>query len=105
MEAKRQIEILKLMITKLGTDKEKKFTCICDSIFGLDSLRLITSEEKDFMLDMVRDNKPTPNNIYSKYTKGEYWIDRMFWWESISEEAETKQIRIDFINDLISNIK
>ena len=105
MENSRTIEILRLMQNELGFSKDFKFVGICDTIFALKTQKKVTTEEVSFILDLLRDNKPNGNNKYSKYTKGYFWIDRLFWWDTIDEEPKTKQVRTDFINDLISNIK
>ncbi len=51
------------------------------------------------------DNKPTPDNQYAEFTKNEYWLGGVYWWKCIDDFPQTKQIRIDYLTKLISNIK
>ncbi len=105
MEKVRKIEILNLMKEQLGDFAENKSVGICDSIQALYLKLLISYDERDYIYKFIYVNKPTPYNEYKHFTENEYWYDGIFWWKRINFAPETKQIRIDFINELIDNIK
>ncbi len=59
-----------------------------------------------FVIHYLEENKPTPNNQYAEFTNNIYWtVNSRYWWKTIDNFPETKEIRIDYLTALINNIK
>ena len=107
METQRQIEILNLMINHI---KKTTFAIsICGALQNLLIMEIIGVDENYFIQKLLIDNKPTTENQYKEFTQNEYWlfstgaIGFSYWWERLPQQA--RQIRIDYLEALITNIK
>lgn len=78
---------------------------ICGVIVDLNWFNIINPDEKEYIIHYLRKNKPSLINDYSNFMETPHWINRSYWWGNMHEFPETKQIRIDYLNKLISNIK
>lgn len=104
MNTNRQIEILELIINCL-TDGDSNFqlgifSCLSHLYFTDD----VTAYEYIDTKKLLRINRPTENNQYKEFFKVICDKD-IYWWKPINLNIETKQIRIDYLNKLLSNIK
>lgn len=77
---------------------------ICREIKHLFSYGVISIQEKDYLSNYLLANKPNDDR-YSEFMDYPNWIGLDYWWVMISVRPETKQLRINFLNALISNIK
>ncbi len=104
MTIERQIELLNKVIQYIA-DIDKFQAGICNAVDMQLSIN-VGVEELLFISALVKKNKPTSSNQFSKYMKTSIWYDGFYWWKSINpNNPETRQIRIDFLNDLISTLK
>lgn len=108
MENARIIQILNKAISILS-DKMTDICCVCDAIL-IQHTRLdrthedyITKQEHLYMSNFIYRNKPSEKQ-YTEFTENDYWIDDLYWWKSIHHVPETRQIRIDYLNTLISYV-
>ena len=105
MENSRLIEVLErvrqLLLTKSSCDLG-----ICYTFSILRDLRVITKDEYIDLNIYLMENKPTAENQYSQFTQNEYWKpNSMYWWTPIHKARVTRQLRADYLTELISNIK
>lgn len=105
MENSRLIEILELVREKLIYGQETYQTGICKVVLSMMAHQEITIEEKYFISDYLNANKPNQSNNYARFVTNIYWIDCLYWWLPIDKYPFTKQIRIDYLTELINNIK
>ena len=106
MKTCKLVWMLEVVKEKLITDTSSRFIegGICRVILTLRVDGEITPEEHNFMLDFLRENKPSKNNDYSEFTDSLYWSNDYIWWDAISDISETRQIRIDYLTKLTNNI-
>jgi hypothetical protein len=110
MKTDRQIEILKKAILILEAD-EIYVRGICDILRNFKDAFLISTVEFGEMKVLLVENKPTLNNEFRSFTLNEFWIvggysiDTSFWWNTIFRSPETRQIRIDYLKQLIAKLK
>ena len=109
LDNKRVIEILKLIQIEVKRTNITQ-TGICKSFYSLSSKQLATYSEIDFVKKFLLKNKPTKRNKYKHFTNNKYWLDAhsnlySYWWDEIYSNPETRQIRIDYLQELIDNIK
>ncbi len=105
MNSKRLVEIFEMIKENLINGETYVQNGICGNIAELFGNNKMTFTERDYIRNYLFSNKPKLNNIYSDFFKNEYWIDDAYWWEKISLNHKTKQIRIDYLTKLIANIK
>ena len=105
MEKQRIIEIFECIKNNIIKDTRYYSTGICFGLAVLLTAKEITQFEYYFLLDYLRDNKPTPINQYKEFTQNEYWINISYWWVNMGKQPETRQIRVDYLTALINNIK
>ncbi len=104
MEAPKLKELVELVKhTMIGESYNQ--TGMCCIINKLYEQNLITYSEKKIIKEFLDKNKPTPENEYKEFRQSKYWIDEGYWWYEIYVFNDTKQIRIDYLTKLISNIK
>lgn len=79
---------------------------ICGVILSMFENNEISYEEKEEMYRYLTSQKPTPDNKYKDFIS-EYWrgTDGGYWWTCMYKEPKTKEIRLNFLNALINNIK
>lgn len=112
MRKDRQIEILNLVKTLLG------YTDFCHGICGVVNSLLfnkgISIDEHSETINLLNENKPTPDNQYKVFTENDFWVDitipshtifEGYWWLPIYRNESMRQIRIDYITKLIDNLK
>ncbi len=103
----RQIEILKDIIYLLET--VHNINGICLAIHLLKNSEKMTFTEYLKTNRFITDNKPSYDNKYAEFMNTPHWAKKgsisAYWWRPTSEEPETKQIRIDYLNKLIDNLK
>ena len=105
METKRLIQLLELVKLDFINNNTIYQYGICKSISNVfyNDDYIISPKEYKYVLDYIQMNKPTKYNQYKHYTESEYWIkDGAYWW---FVNSKTKQIRIDYLNALINNLK
>ncbi len=102
----RKIELLetvkKILISNSSSNSQRG---ICRVIQSLYYTEMCSELERDSLLIYVSLNKPTINNQYKEFMENEFWINQTYWWQTIYEEPKTREIRIDYLTALISNIK
>ena len=103
MTINRQIEILELVNSNIELDKYFR-RGICDILYHLSMIDEIDDFEYTFMLRLIKNNKPKPNNQFSEFIENKFWIDCNYWWETMYM-SETRQIRKDYLNKLIASLK
>lgn len=105
MEKDRIVEILNLIKIKLN-DRAFYSRSICNSLTHLKINSLITSDERDFIKNLLQENKPTKTNQYKSFTLNVFWndfnqpIDNSYWWQE-----NVGFIRIEYLDAVIHNIK
>ncbi len=105
MKADRKKHLLEKVIIKLA-DTINSQLGICKAI------SLVYCQEIDFhfterneLESFLFQNKPTGYNEYKEFFESDYWTGEGYWWITMVKEPETRQIRIDYLRALISNIK
>lgn len=103
IDINRQIEILELLKDKVRT--QMKISGMCDILNYLFMHQFITNNEYECIRTLLKDNKPSPDNQFNKFTDSKFFwtTDRMFWWYPLI--PETRQIRVDYLTELIKSIK
>ncbi len=111
MEAKRKIEILKL-VGEMLLIKKLFIGGFCGVFTHLLVNKIITSEECIFIQKYVNKNKPNMNNEFKHFTETPYWKNNQykalyldFWWDDMKTVPLTRYIRIRYINELILKIE
>lgn len=112
MEKDRLIELLTAIKMELSLDNTNYTrTGICQALRRIQLPYNCTHEESCFITRFLKLNKPAPDNDYKEFMILPYWGleyrqgNSDFWWNEIYLYPETKQIRIDYLTKLISNIK
>ncbi len=107
MENHRLIEILELVKQNLINNDTWMKTGICVGIRFLHNKNKISLIEYYKVSSYLRKNEPTKTNQYQEFTNNEYWTNHnsLYWWKPIHKEPNTRQIRIDYLTALISNVK
>ena len=101
METKRKIVILSAIAQELRT---KNFHGICAVIHKLFFSNKITKKEYNEIFEFLDAHKPTPDNQYKEFTQNEYWVGGIYWWKNMLFYEETRQLRIRFLNKIITNL-
>ncbi len=110
MESQRLKQLFELVKQNLINGYTPIQSGICREIKNLYSDFVISIEEKDYLSGYIIANKPTQDNRYAKFMDNPYWLVQVnnnadnYWWEIIYDE-KTKQIRVDYLTELINNIK
>lgn len=96
-----------LVIQSLNYGQPLQQTGICKEIKKLFANNVITIEEETYLIYYLLDNRPSENNDYKEFMVYPYWenSNNPYWWSRIGSYPKTKQIRIDYLNKLIANIK
>lgn len=105
MESKRKIELFNLMLSNLINDKGRIFdTGICRLATNLFQTDIIGYYEKEELLEVLKKNKPVqnPDNIFFEFTLIPTWKNNSYWWSPIYKARETKDVRIAYLQKLIS---
>lgn len=105
MEKQRIIDIFESIKNSIITDTRYYNTGICFGLAVLLSTKEISETEYHFLMDYLKENKPTPNNRYKKFTQNVFWLNTGYWWVNMGKTPQTRQIRVDYLTALISNIK
>ena len=106
METKRLIQLLELVKLNLINGDENSQSGICKEIDNIyTKYHDITFEERNYIKSYLKDNRPTPINQYKQFYQQIVWLDNNYWWRPINREPATKQIRINFLTELINNLK
>lgn len=105
MENDRLIELLILTRNSIIMGRNRYQSGICKCIIKLYENMSCSYIEYKQLQRYITKNKPNSFNQYKHYTNSQYWIDDEYWWQPINLIPETKQIRIDYLNELIDNIK
>ncbi len=105
MNTDRKIQTLKLVRDSLTNEKFK--SGICGVLLYYCQTSIISFNEHKFLRNFLEENKPKPDNEYKEFTQNEYWIESEMvindsvWWERMENVPETRQIRIDYLNQII----
>ena len=113
MKTYKLIELFELAKQRLINGNPEIQSGICQIICDMWIENDCTLLEKEMLTHYLRANKPCVNNefsfythnIYIEFTKNDYWTDSHYWWIPIHKNIKTKQIRIDYLTELIKNIK
>ncbi len=106
METKRLIEILKLVRNELIFDTTTFHELgICNVFSYLKQNNFVSFSEANYVIDYIYKNKPNNQNDYAEFMNNQYWCDKMYWWNRMYINPETRQIRIDYLAKLIDNVK
>ncbi len=105
METKRIVEILTNVVNNIETNHIDCNSGICKALGIEYYFKRITLIESNFIEAYLYRNQPTPYNEYKEFTQGEYWTDELYWWNRMEDYPQTRQIRIDYLNKLIANVK
>ncbi len=107
MEIERQIEILNRIIQYVADiDKFQAGICNALDMISVEVNNDITIDEYKFIKNLIKENKPTRDNQFSKFIINGLWYDGFYWWLSINpNNPDTRQIRINYLNALISSLK
>ncbi len=107
MDIQRKIQLFQLVKENLINGNPKNQYGICQAINNVAYSKEVTiNDDEYFFLKFHLDvNKPTRQNEYAEFMHPKYWLDGAYWWDTIDDYPETKQIRIDYLTKLISNIK
>lgn len=106
METNRLIQLLELIKNHLIIGNENNQSGICkavDEVYA--KYHDINCNEYVFIKQYLNTNRPTPINEYKQFYQQIVWLDNNYWWRPIHKEPQTKQIRINFLTELINNIK
>lgn len=104
MKHKRIIQLLEL--TKTTLDNSESCFGICKALSQTYYHTEDFSEnEYEYLKEFLFANKPRKDNQYVHYTYSPYWHDDEYWWKPINIVPRAKQVRIDYLNELIKNIK
>ncbi len=110
MKTERIIEILQLVIYNLENNTKLFDTGICVVTTTLFKRGEMSESEYLFIRNLIRDSKPTTQNVYKEFTQNGHWNDSLsstsvsFWWIPIYRNPKTREIRIDYLNKVIENI-
>ena len=107
MESLQLKEILTKTLANFKTSSITNQLGICQTLFGLYyTHQYLTYNEYREVSAYLHENKPTKDNQYSEFTENEYWRPiSNFWWSTVKDKPNTKEIRIDYLTKLIANIK
>ena len=107
MEKDRQIEILNQVIFYLSNEKLLFTKGICEVITYLSEIGYITELECFIIKQLMKLKKPNKSSRtkYVKFTKNPHWLNGLYWWSPIYEAPETRQIRIDYLTEVVENLK
>ena len=103
MTIDRQIEVLELVNSYIKPDDFFR-RGICDILYHLSAIDEIDDFEYAFMLRLIKNNKPTPDNQFSEFINSKFWINSNYWWDTMYM-TETRIIRKDYLNKLIATLK
>lgn len=111
MENTRLKELLEIVKENLINTDMLKQSGICKEAHLLWEYNKCTLAEKLEVIAYLKKNKPTIDNQYAIFTQNPYWTDTsVFWWMPIYSDIyqysfHTKEIRINYLTELINNIK
>ncbi len=105
METNRLIKLLELLKKDLINGNPYDQTGMCSAIVFMYKKNLLSYAESEELEIYIHKNKPTSVNQYAEFTNSQYWVDFFYWWKPIDEEPNAKQIRLDYLTKLISNVK
>ncbi len=77
---------------------------ICAELECLHWLDIITESELYWMELFIEDSKPNSEQ-YTEFTKLDCWRNNMYWWVPVYQDESTIQVRVDYLNELITTIK
>ena len=106
MNNSRKIEILELLILELQDPMVKSTSKngICLALRGVHRKRYITHQEYlDFVLFL--DTLKPDKKQYVMFTKLPTWKGSRYWWSAIYLDITALQVRVDFLNAVIDNLK
>jgi hypothetical protein len=104
MENSRIIQILELLRHSIETIIPIRASGICAELDWLACTDMITEDEYEFMEEFIENSKPDSNQ-FTKFTKLDCWTNTMHWWIPIFKDESTIQVRVDYLNELITTIK
>ncbi len=108
MTTDRQVELFELVRDTLkNTTLDEYDTGICqvvDSIYRMGKCNGIEHSELEYTLRL---NKPKGYNQYVEFYHNEFWDDGVngYWWLEMHIEPKTRQVRVEYLNNLIWNLK
>lgn len=105
MDNDRLIELLELLKTYIIRGRTRHQSGICKELTKLHEYGSCTYPEYRALRRYLFCNKPNSFNQYKHFTNSPYWINDEYWWYPIQRIEETKQLRIDFLNELINSLK
>lgn len=108
----RQIEILNKIIHYLEHDTNLN-TGICGVLTKLYKFESVSKLELTLTQNLIYDNKPTKDNQYKEFTQNEIWNNPIinfdylaYWWLPVTyKDNKAREVRIQFLNAVINNIK
>lgn len=102
MTQDRKLEILNTMLVEI--QNSRYVLGLCDVLFSVfTKVNGNAYEELCEMEKWLKSQKPTKDNAYSHYLNREHWLGREYWWFSMHASPDTRQIRIDYLTELIEN--
>ena len=113
MKKERTILILENIITLLN-DERFFIYGICSILTHLIDNNIIDEKERNQLKELLNTNKPSKHNEFKDFYGNEYWVGMThpkysifagYWWQPMYDALETRQIRIDYLTKLITNIK
>lgn len=107
MKRTRKIELLEIVKQRLIDGNPLEQTGICYELSKLTSFGVCTNIEVSELKFFLLSNKPTKHNEFASYIDDVNWYDNYsgYWWLTINFKLETKQIRINYLTDLINKLK
>ncbi len=108
IEKERLVEILLLIKNFIFLQYiDYDYTGICKIVTTFNDSDILSYSEYAFVKKFLAKNRPTKDNKFSEFTKNKYWIDVQngYWWSKMYDEAETIQIRLNYLDKLIENLK
>lgn len=98
--------LLKLTIKSLKKgEKEGYYNYgLCGEISDMYAFEDITKEECDVVKRFIEINKPSAQKHGEFTKKSMHWINEHFWWETMQDMPETRQVRIDFLTKLLNEL-
>ena len=105
METERLIELLELLKVYLTRGRTRHQSGICKEITKLYENGSCSYTEYKALQRFIFKNKPNSFNQFKHFTYSPYWINDEYWWITIHRISETKQLRIQFLDELINSLK
>lgn len=98
-------ELLQIVIDSLKDDDKPYFYNfgICGELDDLHDSNILGSDEYELLFVTIRKNKPSIiGGKFQHFTESKYWNgqDSAFWWPQMDRCPESRQIRVDFLNQL-----